>query len=95
MKHYHPCTLDELVDILETIITKEVIDGLRDIDNDQLLAQMQLSLEEFVRTSFVIQNDNRSALYADCGRDTPHDVAQLAIWHLWRRLKPGQSGDMT
>lgn len=85
LKDYNPSTMDELLGILETIFDQEALDAIRDCWR---LSELQ-SLEVFIRKNLVTQNENRSDLYADCGQETPQDVALLAILRLWERLRAG------
>lgn len=83
MEKYHPSTLDGLLDVLVAVFGQEALDDIRGC---RTLGKLQC-LELFIRKNLVLQNDNRSALYADCGEETPGDVAQVAILRMWERLR--------
>jgi hypothetical protein len=84
MEQYHPSTLAELLNSLETIFSQE---ALEDIKEYRALDELQLTLGPFILKHLVLKNDNWRALYNDCGKEMPREVSQLAVLRLQERLR--------
>ena len=100
MEVHYPGTLEELLNTLEDLLPKEVIEELANMKR-HMLVDMDHELNQFICDHLVNGNKNRDELYRDCHRNNPllvnidrsgsANISQLALMKLWDRLQKESS----
>ena len=96
MEMHHPSTLEELLNALEHLLPKELIDELANMKR-HMLVDMDHELNRFIIDNLIHPNKNKDKLYRDCHKNNPllvnvdrsdaSNISQLVLMRFWDRLQ--------
>ncbi len=81
----YPKTISEAVDILMHILSKEDLDKLKSMSEDDLI-DLHFGLGNWIRNEFGLWNENYE-LMQDCRAKNQDDASSVIIKALWDKLK--------